>query len=147
MDYGLHVRSYPVDLAVDESLQIRAPAFCVDRVSLEIEFHDVGGGDRRRRDASREQEAVRVSIVPDADMAEAVDHAFAVQDMVRAHQVFDQDRVRRPPRCWSAGTLDGAHRADRFDEYMRLFPNRSAMLIVTVTAVSHSAAFDEDRVI
>ncbi len=96
----LHLRARLVDLPVDKALQVAGAAARVDGVAVEIEFHDVGGGDQRRRHASRQQKAVRVPVVPGADMAKAVEHPLIGEDAIGGDKIADQLAVGR--NCGSA---------------------------------------------
>ena len=47
-----------------------------------MEFEDVAGRHTAGRHVARQQEAVGLFVVADADMAECVDHAVVVEDVV-----------------------------------------------------------------
>ena len=85
----------PVDFAVDETLEIGCTAPRVDGVAVEIEFHDIAGGDQRRRHASRQQEAAWVLVVPGTDMAEAVEHTLCGEDTIGGNEIADQLGINR----------------------------------------------------
>ncbi len=88
-DLGLR----PEDLAVDEALEIGRAALRIDRVAVEVEFHDVGRRNQPRRHAARQQKALRVLVVAGADMAEPVDHALVEENAVGGDDILDQRRV------------------------------------------------------
>ena len=58
---ALHVRARAIDLAVDEALQIHAPAGRIERRAVQVERDDVVAPDERRRHVAREQEVVRAT--------------------------------------------------------------------------------------
>ena len=95
---AIHVRPRLVDLAVDEALEEHAAAALVDGIAIEIELHDVGGGDVRRRHRARHQVAVRIGRVADADMAKGVEHALIGQNAVRRDEIVDQCGIDRAAR-------------------------------------------------
>ena len=90
---GDHVGPRAVDLAVDEAFEIRARRVRLGRVAVEIELDDVGGGDERGRHAARDQEMVRVLRMACADMAEAVDHALLIEDVVGVDEIVEDGGV------------------------------------------------------
>ncbi len=98
MHDGLHLRLRPVDLAVDEALKVTSAAARIDSVAVEVELHDIGSGDQRRRHAVRQQEATQILVVPGADMAEAVEHALIREDAIGGDKILDQLRIRRACR-------------------------------------------------
>ena len=49
MDDGADVAARLVDFAMDEALDVHQATLLVDRIGIEIKFHDVFGDDRRRR--------------------------------------------------------------------------------------------------
>src|SRR5271170_440249 len=94
----LNLRVDPIDLAVDETFEIGGAAPRIDRVAVEIEFHDITSGDQRWRHASRQQEAARVLVVPGTDMAKAVEYTLTCEDAIGGDEVLDQLRTRRTQR-------------------------------------------------
>ena len=94
-----HVRPRPIHFAVDEALEIDGAAAGVERVAVEIVFDDVGRGDEAGRHVARQEKAVRVLVVADADMAERVEHALLEQDAVGDRQVLDQVGAGRSGRA------------------------------------------------
>ena len=84
-----HIRPRLVDFAVDEAFQKQRPAVRIDGVAVEIEFHDVGGGDQRRRQRPRHQKAIWVGRMTRADMAEGVDHAEVGENAAAGHDILD----------------------------------------------------------
>jgi len=70
------VRPRPVNFTMDEPFEVERPATRVESIAVEVELHDVGGGDQRRRDTARQQEAAAFRRVTNADVPESVDHAL-----------------------------------------------------------------------
>src|SRR5204862_8116032 len=87
---GHHVRPRFVDFAVDEAFQEHRAAAGIDRIAVEIEFHDVAGGDQRRRQRPRHQEAIWIARMARADMAEGIDHAEVGEDAAAGHDIPKQ---------------------------------------------------------
>src|SRR5215472_5318798 len=84
-----------VDFAVDEALDIEGTTVWLERISVEIELHDVVGGHQAGSHAACEQKMPRVSIVPHADMSKTVDHALVREDAVGGDEIVDEIRMRR----------------------------------------------------
>ena len=88
---AMHVGPRAVDLAVDEALEIDAPARRVDRAAVEVERQDVG---RRRPAPGAMLRASRKcsadAVMPDADVTEAVDDALVVEDAIGDRELVDQ---------------------------------------------------------
>ena len=82
-----HIGANLVDLAVDETLDIRAASAGVDRVIIEIVFHDVLGRYQGRRARARDEIMSWVFRRANADMAKAVEDILICQDVVREHQI------------------------------------------------------------
>ena len=83
MHYRAGVRPLAVDFAMDEPFEVNCTAADIKRIPVEVEFHDVGGGDQRRSDAAGEQEAVAGGRMADTDMPKSVNYALIEQDMIR----------------------------------------------------------------
>ncbi len=75
---------------MDEALEIGRLAAGIDRLALERELHDVVLLDAIRRPRARQEEVLRVIGMPDADVAERVDHAFGRQDAVGGDEFFEE---------------------------------------------------------
>ncbi len=94
------------DAAMDRALAVHDAAALVDRVAVEVEFHDVVARHQFRAARARHEEAVGPLRMPQADMAEAVDHALVRQDPVGDHQILEMLLQRRhrflPKRVFSA---------------------------------------------
>ena len=86
---GIDVRPRLVDLAVNETLDEHAAAVLIDRIGIEVEFHDVVGGHQSRRDRAGHQVPVWVGRMTDADMAESIHHALVSEDAAGGDEVFD----------------------------------------------------------
>ena len=104
VDDGDDVGPRAVDLAMNEALEIDAPVAGVDRLAVEIERQDVRRRDERGRHVAREQEVRGRAVVPDADVTEAVDDAFVVEDPIGDRELGDECGVgRRERRCGPRG--------------------------------------------
>jgi len=95
MDHGVDVRPGTIDLRVDETLLINRAAATIDGVAVEIEFHDVVGGDAPGRLRLGNQETIRPRRMPHADVAVTVDDALVIEDAVGGDEVLDQTLGRR----------------------------------------------------
>jgi len=82
-----HIGANLVDLAVDETLDIRAASAGVDRVIIEIVFHDVLGRYQGRCARARDEIMFRVLGRAHADMTESVEDILICQDVVHEHQI------------------------------------------------------------
>src|SRR5689334_14351754 len=113
VQHGVDVGPRLVDLGMDEALRIDRAIALVERLAVEIELHNVGPADTARRERRRHQKTVLALGMADADVAEAVDHALAVEDAIGSDQVVDysaQIRWRLRPRGWKR---PGAKRRER----------------------------------
>ena len=90
VDHRVDVGAHLVDLAVDEALAIDRAAARIDRIAVEIEGDEVAHRHVARRDRLHLQIAVGVARIPDADMAERVEHAVVRQDVVGGDQIERQ---------------------------------------------------------
>src|SRR5262249_12937098 len=88
-------RPGPIDLRVDETLLIDRTAATIDGTAVEIEFHDVVGGDAPRRLRLGNQKMIRPRRMPHADVAVTVDDALVIEDAVGRDEVLDQALRRR----------------------------------------------------
>jgi len=70
----------------------------IDRVAVEIERHDVVGGDQRRRERTRHQKMVGVAGIARADMAETVEHAELGEDAAADHDILGHSSIARRRR-------------------------------------------------
>lgn len=68
--HRVHLRAGHVDRAMDEALGMGAAGIVGDQGAAELEFHDVVAGDDLGAARARQQEAVGIGRVTDADMAE-----------------------------------------------------------------------------
>ena len=89
----LHIRARAIDLAMDEALQIHAPAGRIERRTVKVEGDDVFGPDQTWRHVAREQEVPRRGVVTHARMPESVDDPLAVQDAVGDDELVDKARI------------------------------------------------------
>jgi hypothetical protein len=74
---------------VDKPLEVQAPISGVKRVAVEIEFHNVIHGNEFWRHSPRHQEAVRVAIVPHADMPHCIEDALIRENSVGGHKILN----------------------------------------------------------
>src|SRR5262249_35354790 len=114
VDDGVDIRPHLVDLAVDEALLVGAAPLRIDRLAVEVVFHDVVRGHRRGRDRARHQIAIGIARIADADVAEAIENLFVRQDAVGENEIFDGDGIYAGKRARSGLSLcRGKQRADR----------------------------------
>ena len=78
-----------VDFGMDETLRVDRTVALVDRLAVEIELHDVGLADAARRERGRHQEPVLARGMADADVAEAVDDALAVENAIGSDEIVN----------------------------------------------------------
>ena len=90
VDDGVDVGTGPVDLAVNEALEIRRATGRVHRVPVEIELQDVGGGHQLRRHRPREQKTIGSRRMPDAHVSHRVEDVLHREDPVRRDEVLDE---------------------------------------------------------
>jgi hypothetical protein len=90
-----HIWAGLENLAVDEAFQKAAAAAVLARRRVEIEFHDVVGGDERGGDGARHQETVRIIGMAHADMAEGVDDALVGENADCRGEFFQDLAVDR----------------------------------------------------
>ena len=62
-------------------------------VAVEIELDDVVGGDERGRHAARDQEALGILRMAHGDMAEAVDDALLVENVIGIDEIVDDGGI------------------------------------------------------
>ena len=98
VDYRIHVRPHLVDFAVDEALQEHAAAVLVDGIGIEVELHDVGSRHVRGRHRARDQIAIRIGRMADADMTIGIEHPLVGEDMVRCDEIRDRCGIDRTAR-------------------------------------------------
>ena len=95
---GIDIGTGLVDLAVDEALNIHESPGLIDRIGIEVVFHDVRRGDDRGRLGARQEISIGRMGMTHAYMAIAVEDALVGQDAVGRDQVFDGSRVDRAAR-------------------------------------------------
>ena len=78
-----------IGFAVDKAFEKQRPVLSVDRVGIEIVFHDVRRSDQSRRERTRHQITLRVVRIAHADVAEPVEHTFIGKNMVSRYKIFD----------------------------------------------------------
>ena len=123
---GEHVGPCLVDLAVDDALGIELHGRRLHRLGVQGEFENVVGLDQRRRARPRQQIAIGVAGMTDADMAEGVDDAFMAENAVGDGEFMAQLRggvghgnflsleVGRAAACSNAETRPATQAAGRF---------------------------------
>jgi hypothetical protein len=94
------VRSRLINFAVDKPLPIQTAISGVNRVAIEIEFHNVVHGNELWRYSPRHQEPVRVTIVPHADVPHCIEDALIRENAVGGHKILYQFWVSRSRRSW-----------------------------------------------
>src|SRR5262249_21500784 len=103
VDDGGDVRAHLVDLAVDEALLVGAAPPRINRLAVEVVFHDVVRG--RGRDRARHQIAIGIARIADADVAKAIENFFVRQDAVGENEIFDGDGIDAGKRARSGLSL------------------------------------------
>ena len=93
MNHRHHVRPRLVNFAMNEALQKHGSTTVAHGVAIEIELHDVGGGDQRRRERPRHEKAIGIGRMTRADVAEAVENAKVGEDAAASHDIFDQSGI------------------------------------------------------
>jgi len=71
-----------VDFAVDEALGVERASLVLDRIAVEVEFHDVVCADQFGRARTRQQIAIGIAGMPHADMAPAIEYALVGENAV-----------------------------------------------------------------
>src|SRR5262249_10839669 len=71
-----------------------------------VELHDVAAFDQLRAARAREEVAIRPPRIPDADVAEGVDHSFVGQYPVSDDKVVESGLEGRFLRHWAAPLSD-----------------------------------------
>ena len=93
MNHRHHVRPRLVNFAMNEAFQKHRSTTVAHGVAIEIELHDVGGGDQRRRERPRHEKAIGIGRMTRADVAEAVENAKVGEDAAASHDIFDQSGI------------------------------------------------------
>jgi len=89
VDDRLDIGPNLVNLAVDETLQIRGATARIDRLIVQVVFDDVLRGHQGRRSRAGNEVMLGVPGRPDTDMAESVNHALVGQDAIGENQIGD----------------------------------------------------------
>src|SRR5262245_529948 len=71
----LNVGPRLVNFAMDKTFEKTGPATCVDRITVQVVFHDVVGRDQRRRDRARHQITAGDLGMAQRNVTKGVDHA------------------------------------------------------------------------
>src|SRR5690242_20878679 len=95
MDDSVDIGTGPIDLAVNESLQIQRATFGIESVAIEVEFQNVGGVDQFRRDGTRQEVPVGIPSVAGTDVSVGIHYTLGRQYAIRRHQVVQQLRIGR----------------------------------------------------
>src|SRR5256886_15271287 len=102
--HRLHIRPQLVDFAVNEAFDHAAATLRINRIGVEVVFHDVAGGYQNRRERARHQIAVWLARVADTHVSVGIEHAFLGKDTIGGDKVLDACRIdsgggRRGLRC------------------------------------------------
>lgn len=84
-----------IRLAVDETLEKHAPVAQIDWIGFEVEFHDVLSQHQSGRPRARQEIALRIRGMPDADMAPGIQDTVPRQDVARGDQIVDNRGLDR----------------------------------------------------
>ncbi len=87
---GHDIRPRREDRGVNKAFEIELLAVVAHRLAVEVELDDIRGRDQFRGERARDQKAMRVVGVADADMAVGVDDVLLREDAVGDHQILDQ---------------------------------------------------------
>jgi hypothetical protein len=90
MDHRHDIRPRFIDFAVDKALAVMLLAAIGRRNALERELSNIGLGHDAGRDVARHHIALRVLVMPDADMAEAVENLMIEENEIGRDQIFDE---------------------------------------------------------
>ena len=88
MTHGMHVGAQLIDAAMDHAFPIGQIAGRREQFGIEGELQDVGRLDQLRAARARKQISSRIGGMADADMTEAVEHAFMGDDPVGQRQLI-----------------------------------------------------------
>ncbi len=88
-----HVGACGVNLAMDEAFEIGGGRIVGNRPAVQMNRHQIVGGDKGGRHAARNDEARRIARLAGADMAETIDHAEVIENPIGIDQIFNQCRV------------------------------------------------------
>jgi hypothetical protein len=78
---------------MNEALHKHGSTTVAHGVSIEIELHDVVGGDERRRERPRQEKVIGIGRMTRADVAETVENAKVGEDAAASHDIFDQSGI------------------------------------------------------
>ena len=87
---GHHIGARGVNLAMDEAFEIGRRRIVGNRPAVQMDRHQIIGGDKGRRHAARNDEARRIARLACTDMAKTVDHAEVIENPIGIDQIFDQ---------------------------------------------------------
>jgi hypothetical protein len=96
---GHHVAPCAENLAVQITFDEAAPSTRIDGVAVDIEFHDVVGGDHLRRERARHQKPLGMARMPHRNMAGRIEHALIGEDAARRGEVLQYGAIDRASRC------------------------------------------------
>ena len=86
---GHHIRPGAINLAVDEALDIGAPALHIVHVAVQVAGQNIVSHHQCRGHAAGDQKALGVGVVTHADVAKTVEHAFVHQNVIGHDQVVN----------------------------------------------------------
>jgi hypothetical protein len=93
MRHSHHIGPRAENLAVQIALDEAIAAARLARLAVEIELHDVVGGDELRRQRARHQEPLSMAWMTHGNMARGVEYALIGQDAARGGKVFQHGTV------------------------------------------------------
>ena len=79
VDHGMHIGTLFVDRAMDEPFAIGRAVLQIDRLAIELEFHEIVAGNQFRRAGPRHEITFRIVRRTNADMTKGIDHPFTGQ--------------------------------------------------------------------
>ena len=85
-DLGPRAVDLAVDVALDEALAL-VPR---QRLAVGAAFHDIRGGDERRRERARDEEMLRPVVAAGADVPVGVEHLVHGEDPARGDEIADK---------------------------------------------------------
>src|SRR5262249_7431872 len=95
--HRFHVRPRLVDFTMDEPFDHAAAPLRIDRIGVEVVFHDVVGAHQDGRQRARHQITVWIVWMADTDVPVGVEDAFLGEDAIGRDKVLDERRIDRAP--------------------------------------------------
>src|SRR6266536_2662915 len=91
--HRFHIRPQLVDFAVDEAFDHAAATLRINRIGVEVVFHDVAGGYQNRRERTRHQIAGWIARVADTHVSVGIEYALFSKDTIGCDKVLDACRI------------------------------------------------------